>query len=312
MKLLRSNSKIFTFLTFMSLMFLTTSCEEEIIKPPKPSGSSTIPSNTGSTEEPNLVEGVDYFLPNIDLSTWKVTLPVGNPTEVKPPEILNYATNPVLQDFMYNDSTDGSLVFYTYPGGATTTNSSYPRTELRELMDGGNGTVNWTFVEGGRMKGTLSVPEISSDAGGNPHRTIIMQIHGRLTNAQRDLIGASDNNAPPMLKIYWYKGKIRVKTKVLKDLNSSDTEILETSAWGDDDGYNFPTEVGHDKFTLEIIASEGRMEVILNDTESKVYDGVHIEKWSVFENYFKAGNYLASTNESAFAIVKYYELEVNH
>jgi len=138
-----------------------------------------------------------------------------------------------------------------------------------------------------------------------------MQIHGRLTNAQRNLIGASDNNAPPVLKIQWYRGLIRVHTKVLLDLNASPTEILETSAWGNE-ASNFSQEVGHEKFTLEIIASEGRMEVILNENESKVYDGIHMEKWGVFENYFKAGNYLGSTNNDAFAKVKYYDLEVSH
>ena len=50
-----------------------------------------------------------------------------------------------------NDSTDGSLVFYTNPG-ASTANSSYSRTELRELMDGGNEKANWTFAEGGRIR----------------------------------------------------------------------------------------------------------------------------------------------------------------
>ena len=308
MNFLEKNNSVFTVFVFVLLLLLTGSCEKEYET--RPSNSSSTNTNTNTSSQ--LVEGVDYFLPHIDLSEWKVTLPVGNPTEVKPPAILDYASNDLLKDFMYNDSTDGSLVFYTYPGGATTTNSSYPRTELRELIDGGNGTVNWTFAEGGRMKGTLSVPEISIDAGGNPHRTIIMQIHGRLTDAQRSLIGASDNNAPPILKIYWYKGKIRLTTKYLKDLNATAAEILETDAWGNADGFNFSEEVGTEKFTLEIIASEGRMEVILNENESKVYEGIHMEKWGVFENYFKAGNYLSSTDNNAFAIVKYYDLEVSH
>jgi len=174
------------------------------------------------------------------------------------------------------------------------------------------GKTNWMFAEGGKMKGTLSVPDVSKDAAGKFHRIIIMQIHGRLTDDQRDLIGEDDNNAPPMLKIYWTNGYVRVKTKVLKDLEASDIEILETDAWGDDDGYTFPTYVGHDKFTLEIIVSENKMEVILNENESRVYNDVHMEKWAVFENYFKAGNYLVSTDEGAFSKVNYYNLEVTH
>ncbi|MDX5584148.1 MAG: polysaccharide lyase family 7 protein [Aureibaculum sp.] len=256
-------------------------------------------------------EEVNYKLPNIDLSHWKVTLPIGNPTEVTPPEILDYATNETLKPFMYNDSINGALVFYTYPG-ASTANSSYSRTELREQMDPGSNTTNWTFAQGGSIKGILSMDEISKDANVNYHRSIIMQIHGRLTDEQRDLIGEDDNNAPPMLKIYWTDGKVRVKTKVLKDVNASDTEILYTDAWGDDDGHTFSENVGFDKFTLEVKVSDGSMEVILNDNETVVYDDVHIEKWGVFENYFKAGNYLATLDEDSFARVKYYELEATH
>ena len=253
----------------------------------------------------------NYNLPDIDLNNWKVTLPIGNPAEVEPPEILNYATNETLKPFMYNDSIKGALVFYTYPG-ASTANSSYSRTELREQMVPGSDTTNWSFAEGGTMKGTLSMDEISKDADGDYHRAIIMQIHGRLTDEQRDLISEDDNNAPPMLKIYWTSGYVRVKTKVLKDLNASDTEILYTDAWGDDEGHTFGEYVGFDKFTLEVKVSEGSMQVILNDNESVVYKDIHIQKWSVFENYFKAGNYLSTKDEGSFSKVKYYELVVSH
>lgn len=277
--------------------------EEEVEETPEPEVEEEV--------EEVMVEGVDFFLPNIDLNNWKVTLPIGSPDEVEPPEILDYAKDERLLPYMYNDSTDGSLVFYTSPGSSTA-NSSYSRTELREQMVPGSNSTNWTFAEGGRMKGTLSVPEITTDESGNYHRTMVMQIHGRLTNAQRDLIGENDNNAPPILKIYWQNGKIRVKTKVLKNINATDEEILHTDAWGDDEGYTFPDEIGTETFTFEIIASDGKMEVILNESESVVYDGIHIEKWGVFENYFKAGNYLQTLDEGASAKVKYYELEVTH
>lgn len=292
--------KQFTYV--MVVLFLLNSCNNKDLEPPV---------NNEKVEEEEIVEEPSYKLPDIDLSHWKVTLPIGNPTEVKPPEILEYGTNETLKPFMYNDSVNGALVFYTYPG-ASTTNSSYSRTELREQMDPGSNTTNWTFAQGGNMKGILAMDEISKDANGNYHRSIIMQIHGRLTDEQRDLIGEDDNNAPPMLKIYWTDGKVRVKTKILKDVNATETEILYTDAWGDDEGHTFSEEVGFDKFTLEVKASDGRMEVILNDNETAVYDGIHIQKWGIFENYFKAGNYLVSTNEGSYAKVKYYELEVSH
>ncbi|MDT0605469.1 polysaccharide lyase family 7 protein [Croceitalea rosinachiae] len=267
-------------------------------------------------EEEEVIEDVDESvnLPEIDLGNWKVTLPIetnGKPIEVEPPEILNYATNEVLKPFMYNDSINGALVFYTYPG-ATTTNSSYSRTELREQMDPGSNATNWTFKQGGNMKGTISLDEISRDQDDDYHRTMVMQIHGRLTNDQRDLIGENDNNAPPMLKIYWQDGYVRAVTKALKDLNVTDTEILFTDAWEDGESYIFPEKVDLEKFTVEIKVSEGRIEVILNEDTSKTFEGVHIEKWDVFENYFKAGNYLQTTDSEAFAKVRFYDLVVEH
>lgn len=258
-----------------------------------------------------IVEGVDYFLPNIDLNHWKVTLPFGNPSEVKPPEILNYASNSTLKEFMFNDSTDGSLVFYTHPG-STTANSSYSRTELREQLTPGSNNTNWTFSEGGTMEGELAVTEITKDNSGKDHRTIIMQIHGRLSNSQRDLIGENDNNAPPVLKIYWQEGRIRVLTKVLKNRNISDIEILKTDSWTDDEGFYFSENVGHSKFRLKVIASYGKLEIILNESESHIVQNIDLEKWDVFENYFKAGNYLQTKDHGSYSKVKYYSLEVIH
>jgi len=255
-------------------------------------------------------------LPMIDLSHWKVTVPIANeegkPYEVEPPEILNYPTNEALKPYMYNDSLRGAIVFHAFPSESTTRNTKYSRSELREQMVPGDNNVNWTFKQGGYMKGKLSMKEVTRDVNGKYHRVIIMQIHGRLTNEQRDLIGEDDNNAPPILKIYWDNGKIRVKTKILKNLNSTYEEILHENAWDDDDGFNFEQKVGFRKFTLEVKVSEGKLVVVLNKNEFKVYKNSHIKKWGIFENYFKAGNYFQSRDDGAYAKVNYYDLEVKH
>ncbi|AWG20195.1 polysaccharide lyase family 7 protein [Flavobacterium faecale] len=255
-------------------------------------------------------------LPNIDLSHWSVTIPElnqkGSALSVQPPEILNYAKDKRLIPYMYNDSIRGTLVFYSFPSAATTANTKYTRCELREQMVPGDNKTNWTFAQGAKMKGDLAMGEVSKDSDGKYHRVIIMQIHGILTDEQRDLIGQKDNNAPPILKIYWQDGKIRVKTKILKNLNATGPDLLHEEAWDDDDGFNFEQEVGFGRFTLEVKVSDGEMVIILNNSEYKVYDGIHMRKWGIFENYFKAGNYFQSRDEGAYARVKYYKLEVSH
>ena len=79
---------------------------------------------------------------------------------------------------MYDDTSDGSLLFYTFPN-TSTTNSSYSRTELRELINPENSRDNWTLKEGGKMTGRLKIVSISQDDdSGNYHKVIVMQIHG--------------------------------------------------------------------------------------------------------------------------------------
>ena len=255
-------------------------------------------------------------LPKIDLSHWKVTLPVvneqGKPYEIEPPAILNYANNPIAQPYMYLDDRKGAIVFHAMPTESKTANTKYTRSELREQTVPGDNTTNWTFADGAYMKGKIAMEASTKNEEGKYHRTIIMQIHGRLTNEQRDRIGQKDNNAPPILKIYWDNGKIRVKTKVLKDLNASDEEILHEDAWDNDEGFNFEQRVDFNRFMLEVKVSEGKMVVILNGSEYKVYESIHMQRWGIFENYFKAGNYFQSRDEGAFSKVRFYALEVSH
>jgi hypothetical protein len=254
----------------------------------------------------------------IDLSHWTVTTPavdpekVGKTLDLDYPEILDFASNEAVKKYMYEDPKDKSIVFYAFPSGTSTANSHFSRSELRETMVVGDKNTNWTFAQGGTMRGTYAIDKVSKEPDGKYSRIIIAQIHGRLSNEQRDLIGQKDNNAAPILKIYWDNGKIRVKTKVLKNPKASLAELLPADAWIDDEGRNFKEKVDFNRFTLEVKVSDGRLEVILNDGESFVYNDINIKKWGVFENYFKAGNYFQSKNPESFGAVKIYALEVTH
>lgn len=93
---------------------------------------------------------------------------------------------------------------------------------------------------------------------------------------------------------------------MLKNLDAKIPEILLEDAWDNDEGFNFSQEVGFIKFTLEVKVSEGKMVIILNKSEFKVYDNIHMKKWGVFKNYFKARNYFQTRDKGAFTKVKYY------
>ena len=256
---------------------------------------------------------------DIDFSNWKVTLPVdednnGSPDEYKPHQLVDfgYQTLDAVKPFMYDDTEDKSIVFYTYPESSTT-NSSYSRTELRELINPDNARENWTLAEGGVMSGRLKVVDVSqnNESSDDYHKVIVMQIHGIISIEDMDTHGFSSNNGPPLIKIYWKDGYIWSHKKSLKDESTSGDDLLETSSntWKDikeNLGY-----VGFDAFDFKIKASNARIEVQLNNEEPFVYQDVSLNKWP-YENYFKAGNYLGSTNPEAYSYIKYYNLSITH
>lgn len=257
---------------------------------------------------------------DIDFSNWKVTLPVdednnGKPDEYQPDDLVDYGyqTLEAVQPFMYDDEEDSSIVFYTYPG-VSTTNSSYSRTELRELINPSNSKDNWTLLEGGEMTCTLKVESISennSSSSEDYHRVIVMQIHGIISQEDMDTYNFDGNNGPPLIKIYWKDGYIWCHKKSLVDESTDGFDLygVYDGTWSDikvNLGY-----VGYEIFDFRITASNARIEVQLNDNDPYIYQDISLVKWP-FENYFKAGNYLASIDETAFSYVKYYDLNINH
>ena len=256
---------------------------------------------------------------DIDFSHWKITLPIdenedGSPDEYQSSVLINngYRTLEAVKPFMYDDTTDGSIVFYTYPD-ISTTNSSYSRTELRELINPSNAKENWTLGEGGIMAGRLKMDSISNDSGSSNtyHSTIVMQIHGIISIEDMTTYGFSSNNGPPLLKMYWKEGNLWAYKKSLVNEETTGDDLLDVSSdtWTDIK-HNFGY-VGFDAFNFKITASDGKLELQLNDNEPFVFQDLSLAKWP-FENYFKAGNYLVSTSPSAFAYVKYYNLTVTH
>ena len=290
-------------------LFLCFSCSE------KESDMPTI--NDDVEEETEGTETTTYS--DINFSNWKLTLPVdennnGSPDEYQPDVLVNggYRNIAAITPYMYDDTSDASLVFYTFPASSTT-NSSYSRTELRELIDPSNARVNWTLETGGTLRGKLKMMSISEDntSSRQYHSTIVMQIHGIISIADMARLNLTSNNAPPLIKMRWIDGDLWVYKKSLVNEATSGDDLFDvsTSTWVDEK-HNMGT-VGFDAFEFSITASAGKIELQLNDETPYVYEDVSLAKWP-FENYFKAGNYLATTQTSAFSSLKYYNLTVTH
>lgn len=104
---------------------------------------------------------------------WKLTLPTGssgNPTEILQPRLQTYT------DANFRVGSGGDRVIFTAKvGGVTTSGSSYPRSELREMRNNGQDRAAWSNQSGTHVMlldaAFLHLPE------GKPH-VVLGQVHG--------------------------------------------------------------------------------------------------------------------------------------
>ena len=120
---------------------------------PTPSSSKATPPKTTNTapppkttSQPAAAKTPGTFL---GLSNWKLTLPIntshsGNPDEILQPELQTFSQNP----YFYLNSTQTGVVFRAYANGKTTSGSGYPRSELREMKNGGSQEASWSSASG--------------------------------------------------------------------------------------------------------------------------------------------------------------------
>lgn len=100
----------------------------------------------------------------VDLSNWKLTLPIGeeeSPTEVKQPQLASYKIDP------WFVVENGGIRFRAAVNGVTTSGSGYPRSELREMVDNGSAKASWSSTAGVHTlfidQAITHVPEIKQD-----------------------------------------------------------------------------------------------------------------------------------------------------
>lgn len=118
----------------------------------------------------------------LDLSHWKLTLPVdsGNGTSGDPAEISAQALIQGYRSGYFCGGSEGGLRFWAPVDGATTDNSDYPRSELRQMLDPDDDNVNWTPADDTAvLTATLAVDAVPSST----RKVVVGQIHGFQTNA---------------------------------------------------------------------------------------------------------------------------------
>jgi poly(beta-D-mannuronate) lyase len=215
----------------------------------------------------------DQKLPKdvLDLKNWKLTLPSGSPG--KPTEVMQPALDKLATADFYADPK-GCIVFKAHCGGYTTTGSSYPRSELRE-MDGDK-LAAWDVAQGShKMSWTAAITNIPVVKP----QVVVGQIH----DAEDDLIF------------------IRLSKNVLE-------VVHDTTYYGVlDSNYILGT-----KYKMSILVSGGKIIVTYNDTKS-VTIKPKASKINYFKlGMYTQSNVLKGDKPDAYGQVEIYECKVTH
>jgi hypothetical protein len=180
---------------------------------------------------------IDPALPpgqNYDLGAFALQLPLAQGDSVQ------QITNPELRDYsseFFYSGDDGAMVFWCPVTGATTLNSHYPRTELRERPAGGD----WAIDGHHELSASFKMLENPASKG-----TIIGQIHGNATGGTsevlklewtsgNEIVASVEANDNPSQQVDHGMGKYQLGELVSYtfELNGGVLDITVTGAQGD-------------------------------------------------------------------------------
>lgn len=223
---------------------------------------------------------------NFDLSLWELQEPVGtpgNPTTIGPATLSG--PNGYHDSYFFTDPSDGAMTFWDPENGVTTANSSYPRSELREMNADGS-AANWPLSGTNTLSATLVVVQV-------PDHVCVGQVHvGTAIDA------GLASTTKPLLELYAYA-------------NGNVVLGLETSPAGSQTATTLANVALGTRFSYVIELTGLSLTVTINGAASTFAIPASFVGYG---EYFKAGDYdqTAGTDPTVGATVKFYTLSVSH
>jgi hypothetical protein len=222
---------------------------------------------------------------NFDLSLWELQEPVGaagSPTTISPAALAaGYHDS-----YFFTDPTDGAMTFWDPENGVTTADSSYPRSELREINADGS-AANWPVAGTNILSATLAVTQV-------PDHVCVGQIH--LGTAIQSGLAASTK---PLAELYYYASGA-IELGIEDDLTGGQTAHAIASV---PLGTMFT-------YTLQL-TGDGTISLAVDGTTTTF---TMPAAFAGYGQYFKAGDYDQSVGSDATvgATVKFYALSAAH
>ena len=220
---------------------------------------------------------------NFNLSNWYIQFPTaggsltcsgGSVDSASTTQLINGYTN---APYFYTGS-DGAMVFWAPINGATTSGSSYPRSELRELVKTNDTSVDWTPYGTHILNAQVKVLQVPT----NTKKVIIGQIHG--------YSGA----ALPTVKVEFGNNTVYATVKTNSNDDSSDFVFTSVSS-GLSNNINY-----------EIKVVNGLISIVINNKTNSMNIFQTDPNYTNETQYFKAGDYCQanscsnpSTNDGA-------------
>lgn len=224
---------------------------------------------------------------NFNLTNFYLGLPVdssggttGNSASIPAAQLVAGYTNALY----FHTGADGAMVFWAPVTGATTSGSSFPRSELREQINPPSNSSNWIPFGTHVLKGQCRVTQIASTG-----KVIIGQIH------------CFTGNARPLLKLQFNNGVIEA---LVKTNSNFDPDFKQT----------FQNIGLSNLVTYQIKMENGQLTTTVNGVSQSINVFATDPDWATNGLYFKAGSYcqdnVGDTNEGAR--VAFYELSRSH
>ena len=223
----------------------------------------------------------------IDLNTWNLTIPVGEPaTTIATPLLVGGYQD----DYFKN--IDGALFFWAPVDGTTTPNAKYPRSELRETHADGKPR-NWKYQAADNyLRATLKVTQVPSSG-----KVIIGQIH----NVEGD--------DPPIKLQYEYStstntGSLAAIYRLKPGISTSKAIVLRNVPLGASFSYSIALTKGG---TLAVYAKTP-------STDTLKWTAKLDPAWAAQTMYFKAGSYVQDNtgNNTEAGAVTFTKLSIEH
>ena len=287
-----------------------------------------LPENIGCVKGYSAIEGVQECEAGsepvereyeFDLRYWKITLPDGSERNVQ--WMMGGNTSP--DEFFYN--ADGSMVFRCPNIAGTTTNTSYSRTELREMLRSTNSNINTQGLTKNNWVFSTSSPEVKAQVGGvDGNMQATLQVDhvsttGDASKIGRVIIGQIHGSDDEPVRIYYRKLPGNSKGSIYfahEQRGGSDTwyELIGSRANSASDpadgialGERFSYEINVTGLTLTVtIKRTGKADVV----RTIIMDSAYNNDWM----YFKAGVYNQNNTglESDYVQATFYKLNVTH